>query len=118
MKCAWEASHGTHDEKFDEYVLFDEQIEKDLKNNYEPHQVIVDRTSKHPIKFTRNEIPTINIIDKNDRTKIYPIQERAPIIAKLDKPIYVFRIYANDDVFQEVEDFVKLKYQALRGGIS
>lgn len=96
-----------------EYELI---IKEELEERYTPYEVIVDREQKVPIKFELSDDgpPTIIIVNKNDSNKIYPFKDRAPIVAKLEEPIYVFRVYADNDIEEEVTNYIRTRYKVLK----
>ncbi|GIQ71167.1 HD domain-containing protein [Xylanibacillus composti] len=115
IKCIWESEPAP---TLDERKLQREvelQIKDELEARYKPYQVIIDRYQKPPLKFTLSDgSPTISIISKEDPRMTYSLKERAPVIAKLEEPIYVCRIYADADVAKEVREFVQIKSMILR----
>ncbi|MBJ6361628.1 HD domain-containing protein [Paenibacillus sp. GCM10012307] len=115
LKCIWESEPAVTRE---ERVIQREcelQIKDELELKYKPYQVIIDRYQKTPMKFALSDgSPTISVISKNDPTAIYSLKDRAPVVAKLEEPIYICRIYTDSDVAKDVHDYVKMRYEVLR----
>lgn len=115
IKCVWETDPALtmDDRKVQREAEL--QIKEELEAKYKPYQVIVDRYQKPPLKFTLSDgSPTISVISKDDPTRTYSLKDRAPVIAKLEEPIYVCRIYADADVSKEVRDYVQMRSMVLR----
>lgn len=116
MKCIWQSEPAPTPEERLIQRESELQIKDELESKYKPYQVIVDRYQKPPLKFTLSDgSPTISVISKEDPTITYSLKDRAPVIAKLEEPIYVCRIYADADVAKEVKDYVQMRSAILRG---
>lgn len=117
LKCIWESEPALTMEERIVQRESELQIKEELESRYPPYQVIVDRYQKPPLKFTLSDgSPTISIISKEDPAITYSLKDRAPVIAKLEEPIYVCRIYADMDVAKEVREYVHMRSAVLRRG--
>jgi HD superfamily phosphohydrolase len=115
LKCVWESEPATTREERIIQRECELQIKDELEAKYKSYQVIIDRYQKTPMKFALSDgSPTISVISKNDPTVTYSFKDKAPVVAKLEEPIYVCRIYADSDVAKEVSDHVKMRYEVLR----
>lgn len=83
---------------------------EELKKEFKSDLVIIDLFQKPAVKFTlADDTPTINIVSKDDPTKTYSLKDKAPIVAKLEEPIYAFRVYADDSIAKEVYKHIKIR---------
>lgn len=115
LTCIWESEPALTAEERKLQRETELQIKDELEARYKPYQVIIDRYQKPPLKFTLSDgSPTISVISKGDPTKTYSLKDRAPVIAKLEEPIYVCRIYADEDVAKEVREYVQMRSMVLR----
>jgi len=94
---------------------YDEQVAQMLKGYYKEDQVFVDRFVKAPIRFAdEDNSPTIHIIDRKDQTVTYSLREMASVVSKLEDPIYVFRVYAEEKIAQDVYYRIKKIYHVFK----
>lgn len=115
LKCIWESEPALTMEERKVQRESELQIKDELEARYKPYQVIIDRYQKPPLKFALSDgSPTISIISKEDPTVTFSLKDRAPVIAKLEEPIYVCRIYADADVAKEVREYVQMRSAILR----
>ncbi|HZK18322.1 MAG TPA: hypothetical protein VFD15_03310, partial [Clostridia bacterium] len=98
----------------------DNALKEELQNKYTPQEVIVDLFSKPAIKFLLpdEETPTINIISKADPTRTASFKEKAPVVAKLEEPIYAFRVYAKRNIATKVNKHIKLRREVIWGKLT
>ncbi|MCL5779538.1 MAG: HD domain-containing protein [Firmicutes bacterium] len=118
LKCVWQTELASTKEEREKQRKIDSIIKEELEKKYKPYQIIVDLYQKPPLKFTLADgvTPTVSVISKENPTQTYSFKDRAPIVAKLEEPIYVFRVYADEDIAQEVKDFIQMKKAVLNGG--
>lgn len=116
FKAVWETeSVGSKEERAEQRKL-DSIIKEELEAKYQLEQVIVDQYSKAPVKFEIDESPTINIISKDSNIITHSFKQKAPIVAKLEDPIYIFRVYAEASIAQQVKNHIQMRYEILKGG--
>ncbi len=115
-KCAWETQlSGSPGHKAEQRKL-DLLVKQELEEQYSPHQVIVDWYQKAPIKFEVDETPTISVIRQGSPVETDSFRDKAPVIAKLDDPIYIFRVYAIESLHRQIHEDLLMRYEILKGG--
>ncbi|WEK54557.1 MAG: HD domain-containing protein [Candidatus Cohnella colombiensis] len=116
LKCVWETEAVGSKESRAQQRKYDSIIKAELEMKYKPEEVIVDQYQKAPVKFEIDEIPTINIISKDSNIITHSFKEKAPIVAKLEDPIYIFRVYTDASIAQQVLGHIQMRYEILKGG--
>ena len=87
FKCVWE----TEPKPSEPEITYHTKIRKELEDNFKQSQIIVDQYKKSPIKFKIDDkTPTIYVLSKNTSITAFSFEEKGPIVAKLQDPIYIF----------------------------
>lgn len=74
--------------------------------NYDEKDVLVDEYSKPFVNFDDEEgNPLITVIDKDGQS--YPVNKASYLLSKMDRPIYLFRVYAREDMRYELDKIIK-----------
>lgn len=115
LKCVWESEPASTAMERELQRECELRIKDELERRYKPYQVIVDRYQKQPMKFDLSDgSPTIQVQSKSDPVVTFSLKERAPVIAKLEEPIYICRIYTDSEVREDVLEFVRASYMDVR----
>ncbi|AEG58487.1 HD domain-containing protein [Desulforamulus ruminis] len=112
LKCVWE----TDPRPLKEERAYQTRIKDELESRYKSSQVIVDQYQKAPIKFDIDGTPTIHVLSNQSATEAFSFRDKAPIVAKLEEPIYIFRVYTDEENAKEVKDYADMRYVILKGG--
>lgn len=90
---------------------YHEIIKSELESRF-GDGIIVDRTQKAPVRFEDESDPTILVVDKNLET--YSFKQIAPVVAKLEEPIYVFRVYSEPNLENKIKEYIKMRLIRLK----
>jgi HD superfamily phosphohydrolase/tRNA A-37 threonylcarbamoyl transferase component Bud32 len=73
---------------------------------YADDKLIIDEFQQPPIKLTDEEgLPLLKIIDKS--RKIRSVNEYSPILASMNQPIYLFRVYVHEEISGDVKRIIE-----------
>lgn len=83
------------------------ELHKKLEGlGYPTEKLIIDEYQQSSIKFTDEEgRPLIGIREKNG--EIHSVEEYSPILTSMREPIYVFRIYVDEDIRESIESIIR-----------
>lgn len=114
MKMVYESpTHSTIQEKR-MYNL----IKNDMQKQFGQENILIDSvekmTHKIPIKYEiDNEKAIPVLLDYSEAPSTISIE--SGIINKMTEPIYILRLYANEKIEKDAEDFVKQRMEAMNG---
>ncbi len=103
-----------HASKEDRDIL--KKIKEEIEKEFTRSSVYVDEYTQKPVIFQNEDgEPTIQIIDKRREQRAVPFYEKSKIIERLNEPIYIYRIYADDDTFRDVDSYFMRRFRYLSG---
>ncbi|GAB7387453.1 hypothetical protein BSNK01_12890 [Bacillaceae bacterium] len=92
------------------------KIKEEIEQQFDVSSVYIDEYTQKPVMFqTKDGEPTIQVIDKGREQRAVPFYEKSKVIERLNEPIYIYRIYADEDSYKDVNSFFLRRYRHLSG---